>query len=281
MNFSISFNDGVLLISLLYSCVDLQFEWGEFSGCKKPIHVWLLVSYVCVITFRLAHLLGMRSMQSGEGAAGQNVSGDFLLDMRVKNTLSRMLASFTWFMALPFFALWTGVGTSWFFQVMRDSPQCVPTTTHLWFAGCWLALSYVWITIHVALAAVAWMLERRVRRAEADLREIEGADTLSQWGQVSRITNYRQLANSGEKGLTPSEIRALPLEESFVLDQAELELDGGACECSICINELKNGDAVRRLPACGHTFHRGCIDLWLLRSADCPLCKRSVRRQTI
>ncbi|XP_020676759.1 RING-H2 finger protein ATL74-like [Dendrobium catenatum] len=46
-----------------------------------------------------------------------------------------------------------------------------------------------------------------------------------------------------------------------------------AGECSVCLSELVDGDEVRRLPACKHVFHVGCIDVWLLRHDNCPLCR--------
>jgi len=274
------YNDGVLLFSLLYSCIDLQLEWDSFSRCSRPIHKWLLVSYACVIGFRMTHLLGTRSAAALANMATSDQ--DFLLNLRHKNALPRMLASLTWLVALPFFALWTFLGTNYMWHVVKETPQCVPTRTHLWFSGFWLVLCYIWISIHVALGVVAWVLERRVRRAEGDLRELEDADTLSRWGQVSSLAGYRSLpevatdANGGRIGLTPSEIRSLPSE--FTLgDDPEAEFGGEVKECPICINELEPGDSVRRLPGCDHTFHRSCIDLWLLRRADCPLCKHCVR----
>jgi hypothetical protein len=275
----LGYNDAILLSSLVYSCVDLQFEWDSFNSCSRPIHMWLVVSYACVIGFRLTHLLGMRTASAAEGLFGsasalESAPGDFLLDLRHKGAMPRVLAYFTWLIALPFFMLWTVIGTSWLWQVTMDTPQCVPTTTHLWFSGLWLALCYVWIVIHVALGGVAWVLERRVRRAEVDLREIADADTISRWGQVSQLSDYRSLTGTTSAGLSPSEIKALPSETTCSACDAEVE---AACECSICLNGLEPGDTVRRLPLCGHTFHRSCIDLWLLRSADCPLCKRSVR----
>ncbi|CAH8871159.1 unnamed protein product [Trichobilharzia szidati] len=42
-------------------------------------------------------------------------------------------------------------------------------------------------------------------------------------------------------------------------------------ECIICMNDLKLGDEVRYLP-CLHTYHRVCIDEWLMRSFSCPTC---------
>lgn len=271
----LGYNDGILFISLLYSCVDLQYEWDSFSTCRQPIHQWLLVSYACVIGFRLMHLLGMRTVAHAASAnANANVPGDFLLDLRQKSLLPRFLASFTWFVALPFFLVWTLIGTSWMWEVMRETPKCVPSATHMWFSGFWLALCYLWIIIHAALGIVAWVLEKRVRRAEGFLREVEDTDVVSRWGQVSQISGYQSLSGTGDAGLTPEEIRALPCETTMALDS---EVGLAEHECSICLHAFEAGDSVRYLPVCNHTFHRSCIDLWLLRRADCPLCKRSVR----
>jgi len=276
---SLDLNDGILLVALSYSCVDLLCEWDVFTSCSRPLHKWLIVSYACVIAFRLTHLAGVHTAGLTETAtdseAGVPSAGDFLLDLRHKNTIPRVLASFTWLLALPFFTFWTLLGTSWLWAVVKETPQCVPTVTHLWFSGFWLALCYIWVSIHVALGVVAWILEKRVRRAEADLGQIEDADVRSRWGQVSQLSGFRSLQGAMEGGLTPAEIRALP---SDTARRRDIEASEHECvECSICLNDLVSGDCVRHLPACGHTFHRSCIDLWLLRRADCPLCKHCVR----
>ena len=60
-------------------------------------------------------------------------------------------------------------------------------------------------------------------------------------------------------------------------------------ECAVCLVSLKPGDVVREL-SCRHTFHKTCIDNWLLADTrraqqtvgleappslpTCPLCKR-------
>jgi len=276
----LSYNDGVLFASLVYSCLDLHWEWESFQGCSKPVHHWLLASYGTVIAFRLVHLLGTRVADPAaiEGDEHGDPSGRFLLDLRQKGFAPRMLSLFTWSVALPFFMAWTYIGTSWLRDVVRYTPQCMPSDTHLWFAGLWLLLCYVWILVHVALGAVAWVLERRVRRAEGDLRAIEDDDVVSRWGQVSRLDGFHALEGGGglakAGGLTPEEIIALPCETELGCCTEASD----AAECPICICELRRGDAVRRLPGCGHAFHKSCIDLWLLRRADCPLCKRGVLR---
>jgi hypothetical protein len=49
-----------------------------------------------------------------------------------------------------------------------------------------------------------------------------------------------------------------------------------ADECPVCIVELKDGDAARQLPLCGHRFHADCVAAWLRVHATCPLCRASV-----
>lgn len=46
-------------------------------------------------------------------------------------------------------------------------------------------------------------------------------------------------------------------------------------DCAICLDSLKLGDKCRILPQCNHYFHAECIDLWLLKSSFCPICRAS------
>ncbi|URD77876.1 RING-H2 finger protein [Musa troglodytarum] len=45
-------------------------------------------------------------------------------------------------------------------------------------------------------------------------------------------------------------------------------------DCAICLAEFADGDEVRVLPQCGHGFHAGCVDTWLLSHSSCPSCRR-------
>jgi len=48
-------------------------------------------------------------------------------------------------------------------------------------------------------------------------------------------------------------------------------------QCMVCLSNFVDGEEVRMLP-CSHVFHAPCIDEWLRRCTDCPICKANVDR---
>jgi len=43
-------------------------------------------------------------------------------------------------------------------------------------------------------------------------------------------------------------------------------------ECSICLDALVIGEPALRIP-CGHLFHEDCVEDWLKKSNECPVCR--------
>ncbi|EFJ21151.1 hypothetical protein SELMODRAFT_443606 [Selaginella moellendorffii] len=70
-----------------------------------------------------------------------------------------------------------------------------------------------------------------------------------------------------QRGASQARIDALPVSEAVETDKSE--------PCSICLEVPVGGEEIRRLP-CLHGFHKECIDTWLQRRANCPVCKASV-----
>ncbi|KAJ9684223.1 hypothetical protein PVL29_016621 [Vitis rotundifolia] len=43
--------------------------------------------------------------------------------------------------------------------------------------------------------------------------------------------------------------------------------------CAVCLSEFEEGEELRTLPECMHSFHVACIDMWLYSHTNCPLCR--------
>ena len=80
-----------------------------------------------------------------------------------------------------------------------------------------------------------------------------------------------QQGRNQRNGLTEEQIQNLPLEKYLIplngIDEPET--------CSICIDEFKQEQNLRKLP-CNHRFHITCIDEWLKISNVCPNCKTDI-----
>jgi len=87
-------------------------------------------------------------------------------------------------------------------------------------------------------------------------------------------------------GLVDAAIDALPA-FAYARHAGTCGADGsssksGRCAlCSVCLEDVEAGEMVRQLPACGHLFHVGCIDMWLHSHATCPLCRCDVSPQPV
>lgn len=47
-------------------------------------------------------------------------------------------------------------------------------------------------------------------------------------------------------------------------------------ECAVCLEELRAGDVVARLP-CAHRFHWSCAVPWVQAASRCPVCRAHAR----
>lgn len=269
----------MLLTALLYFCMDLWLAWEDFSSCGRPIHAWLFVSILCMVSFRLlrmlAHWVTLKTTRTGiRGSRTIGGSlGEALSDNRHEGFMPRALTLFSWTIVAPFFTLWNFMGARWAWHVLGDTPECVPSTTYVWFISLWLGLCCYWFLIHAALAIKAFRLHAQVRSSENNLLEVQqDGEVLQRWGPAARAEQSLVEAAPARRGLSARQIKILPSEAWCN------EVQGS--ECPVCMENFKQGEVVRYLPTCNHTFHRSCIDLWLVRCADCPLCKQQVVANT-
>jgi len=251
-------SDGSLLFylfSLAHSSIDIMYHGAELGQCERPIHVWLVISYISLVGLRVPHYLKN---------VGMDLGGMTDIDAAASawKGFSKTALMMVWFALLPFFIVWTFIGSFWLGDVLHHTPTCLTSGTDPRFIIFWQVVCYGWILIYTVCVAIAFALKKRQGVAETNLREVETDDSRARWGSMSASWGLTPML-----GLTAKEIQMLPA------------FTGSACgdgECSICLNEFQRGDAGRRLPSCGHCFHQSCIDLWLLRQNKCPLCKGDV-----
>ena len=43
--------------------------------------------------------------------------------------------------------------------------------------------------------------------------------------------------------------------------------------CAVCLGDFEEGEELRTLPECMHSFHVPCIDMWLYSHSSCPICR--------
>ena len=47
--------------------------------------------------------------------------------------------------------------------------------------------------------------------------------------------------------------------------------------CVICMENIQEGDIIRKLNKCNHFFHISCIDKWFESKITCPTCRQDIR----
>ncbi|KAF8749902.1 hypothetical protein HU200_011742 [Digitaria exilis] len=139
--------------------------------------------------------------------------------------------------------------------------------------------SGIWTILYV-LDVIWSLLTGRLVREKVDPAVQSAVDSQMNAAESSsnrdRETSPTTLADVFETataatGMAAAAIEALPV-TTFAAEHDDTDRTG----CSVCLQDFEAGEEARSLPECGHTFHLPCIDVWLLRHASCPLCRRAV-----
>ncbi|KAF1895620.1 hypothetical protein Lal_00041901 [Lupinus albus] len=81
---------------------------------------------------------------------------------------------------------------------------------------------------------------------------------------VTSELSHHEVENSGAGELTDVNYHK----------EAHVKKIGG--ECPVCLSVFGDGEEVRQLSACKHSFHASCIDMWLSNHSNCPICRANI-----
>lgn len=76
-------------------------------------------------------------------------------------------------------------------------------------------------------------------------------------------------------GLEASRIHLLPISQFKKNEEFESTASFNT-ECAVCLGEFEEGELIKQLPNCNHSFHSSCIDAWFRDHSSCPLCRLQI-----
>jgi len=254
---------GVFVSVLCCISATILCHWDSLVACHRPLHIWLFGACGIAGGFGLALCIG-----------GRAESCEPWWFVRPRTRVSRVAFILTWACLLPLMAFWTALGASWLSETLNESPDCLPSDPYP--IPTLLALCQVicglWVVGYAIFVANIWAAARCIQANAAAILSVEDTDLVNRWGEQTPSAN---LDLSG--GLLPEELDLAGVCHD-VSARFVRGIGSGTGDCAVCLYPCKARERVRLLSACGHVFHRPCIDLWLLRNARCPLCNAGVQR---
>ncbi|KAJ4841004.1 hypothetical protein Tsubulata_018699 [Turnera subulata] len=87
--------------------------------------------------------------------------------------------------------------------------------------------------------------------------------------------DQRSLPGSSNQSTTAADKEQLAV-SSDVKYRKETHVKDIGSECPVCLSVFADGEEVKQLSGCKHSFHASCIDMWLTSHNNCPVCRASV-----
>lgn len=165
----------------------------------------------------------------------------------------------------------SGSPSSVFQITVIPAPPAPPTSPLQPFAGTHSSVDLSPLEFLLALVAIVtipaliytfifafWCPSSRSRRPSAG--EFSGENSFrSQHSQ-------HEVENSGSVAGDVTDVK-------YQKDAHVKEIGG---ECPVCLSAFADGEEVRQLSVCKHSFHASCIDMWLSNHSNCPICRADV-----
>lgn len=223
--------------------------WSVFAGCHRSLASWLAIECACIVGICGLFFAGYSNAGCG-----------WIWFVQPPTLISARMFQTTWAAILPCGFLWLERGIAWLGEAMEDPSECLSERACVVICCVLVVGGLATIGYAVFAGNVIWY-GRSLQKSAALMRTVEDADLVARWGHQSPKLS--------------SEFNGLSAACLASMHMAKWEDAPTTATCAICLEKVVAGDLVRQLQ-CEHVFHRPCVDLWLLRHPNCPLCKQAV-----
>lgn len=88
-----------------------------------------------------------------------------------------------------------------------------------------------------------------------------------------RLLQLADMIQPVSRGANHHAIQSLPTRKYTKASQTS----SADSRCNICLSEYEEGDTLKSLPSCLHSFHEDCINKWLQINKSCPVCRQEIQ----
>lgn len=245
-----------------YTCLLLNMlwvgsTWRAYDDCAAPVQISVLLILLSMIATSL-HFT-------------------FVLN-RARLTSRRRLfiAVISVFLIFFLYMYITVQAIVWQGKNKQESPDCGGYPS--WAIWIYISLMFVLDLLYgvsVAMVTYGFIRKRieirRMRHFRRQLSQLQGPELQAFLLSLNAEEDQRTVA-MGFSEVQISKIPRIKYQHSLV------SFVGNHDECPICLNNFQQGEAVIRMPGCGHMFDPDCATEWLKKSPLCPMCRRNVRK---
>ncbi|KAK2427464.1 hypothetical protein P8452_41854 [Trifolium repens] len=68
-------------------------------------------------------------------------------------------------------------------------------------------------------------------------------------------------------------VHLIPTHKYHKRNKADVVSDDDGDTCAVCLGDFEEGEELKTMPECLHSFHVPCIDMWLHSHSSCPICR--------
>ena len=190
----------------------------------------------------------------------------------IQNHLFNLIKAFLFILLIPFYFIWTILGTVWIIQNMVKGNKCLNTTQIVFmFIGQFIIYFVYFILIGLTILF---------------LKKFYNNSKIQEDGKKKLLMFYENEERAKNLEIDLFLNKYTILEESSILNK-EREIILKCCtvdksklndddNCVICLDRLKNKTECVKI-GCSHLFHSECIFDWYKVKPKCPMCKTYFR----